>query len=84
MSAPEIPLKRDFRTRAKTNDVPVADSKRKRLLMDELRSCWQLDHSTQIPWGHCMAEFFVTLPTPQWEWRSRAHLRQKNLLQRSN
>ena len=24
MSAPEIPLKRDFRTRAKTNDVPVA------------------------------------------------------------
>jgi len=60
MSTQEISSQADFRERAKTNDVPIA-----RLIGFEAkdiadvgrRSSWQPDHSMQIPWERCMAEF---------------------------
>ena len=53
MSAQGIPLKADFRERARVNDIPVArliGFEAKEIADSALRSCWQPDGSMQIPW----------------------------------
>ena len=69
MSTQEIPSQADFRERAKTNDVPIA-----RLIGFEAKDVADgratvvlaagPDHSMQIPWERCMAEFFAILLMP--------------------
>jgi len=52
MSAQGIPLKSDFRERARVNDDPSRvslDLRQRRSLMGALRSYWQPDRSMQIP-----------------------------------
>ena len=56
MSAQGIPLKSDLRERARANDIPVArliGFEAKEIADIALRSCWQPDRSTQIPWERC-------------------------------
>jgi len=83
MSTQEIPSQADFRERAKTNDVPIA-----RLIGFEVKDIADgratvvlaADHSMQIPWEHCMAEFFVILLTPRWALRLQVLSPQTNPL----
>jgi len=81
MSVQGIPLKLDFRERARVNDVPVArliGFEAKEIADGGPRSYWQLDRSMQIPWERCTAEFFVILPMRQWGWRLQAPLRRRS------
>ena len=69
MSTQEIPSQADFRERAKTNDVPIArliGFEAKTLVTGGQRSSWRPDHSMQILWERCMAEFFAILLMPRW------------------
>ncbi len=81
MSARGIPLKSDFRERARANDIPVA-----RLIGFEAKEIADgratvmlaagLQHAN--PMGRCMAESFAILPMRQWGWRLPVRLRPRN------
>ena len=81
MSTQGIPLKSDFRERARVNDIAVA-----RLIGFEAKEIAD-GHATVMlaagpqhanPLGACTAEFFVILPMRQWGWRLQAPLRRRN------
>ena len=81
MSAQGIPLKSDFRERARVNDIPVA-----RLIGFEAkeiangRATVMLTAGPQHanPMGTLHGGSFAILPMRQWGWRLQAPLRRKN------
>jgi hypothetical protein len=81
MSAQEIPLKADFRERARVNDIPVA-----RLIGFEAKEIADRRATVMLaagrqhanPVGRCTAESFGILPMRQWGWRLQARLRRRN------